>query len=181
MKKLIIAMFAAMLGIAANAAVATWDVDTVYAYGSSANAADYLVYFVDADLYSAATAKSDLGNGDFTFLGNTSQAWAADYKTDDGYVEGTTGSIYGNSATVNGYLVIFDASTTDSALNAYVSGVASGTTTAMGGAAVLSFGDTQLAGMQNTSNWIATGAPEPTSGLLLLLGMAGLALKRKRA
>ncbi|MBR4616199.1 MAG: PEP-CTERM sorting domain-containing protein [Kiritimatiellae bacterium] len=32
---------------------------------------------------------------------------------------------------------------------------------------------------QNASNWAAV--PEPTSGLLLLLGMAGLALKRKRA
>ena len=31
----------------------------------------------------------------------------------------------------------------------------------------------------NSSNW--TAAPEPTSGLLLLLGIAGLALKRKRA
>ena len=32
----------------------------------------------------------------------------------------------------------------------------------------------------NPSNWTAA-APEPTSGLLLLLGVAGLALKRKRA
>ena len=32
----------------------------------------------------------------------------------------------------------------------------------------------------NTGNWTAP-APEPTSGLLLLLGVAGLALKRKRA
>lgn len=31
------------------------------------------------------------------------------------------------------------------------------------------------------SNWQSTAAPEPTSGVLLLLGMAGLALKRKRA
>ena len=31
----------------------------------------------------------------------------------------------------------------------------------------------------NPNNW--TAAPEPTSGLLLLLGIAGLALKRKRA
>ena len=29
--------------------------------------------------------------------------------------------------------------------------------------------------------WYTTAVPEPTSGLLLLLGMAGLALKRKRA
>ena len=31
------------------------------------------------------------------------------------------------------------------------------------------------------TRWTATAVPEPTSGLLLLLGMAGLALKRKRA
>ncbi len=30
-------------------------------------------------------------------------------------------------------------------------------------------------------DWKSTAVPEPTSGLLLLLGMAGLALKRKRA
>jgi hypothetical protein len=29
--------------------------------------------------------------------------------------------------------------------------------------------------------WTAVTVPEPTSGLLLLLGVAGLALKRKRA
>ena len=38
------------------------------------------------------------------------------------------------------------------------------------------------AGEVEASNWQAMGpVPEPTSGLLLLLGMAGLALKRKRA
>ena len=46
------------------------------------------------------------------------------------------------------------------------------------GAATLGFGSMKAA-TQNTSNWAAV--PEPTSGLLLLLSMAGLALKRKRA
>jgi len=32
----------------------------------------------------------------------------------------------------------------------------------------------------NASGWTAVSVPEPTSGLLLLLGVAGLALKRKR-
>ena len=35
---------------------------------------------------------------------------------------------------------------------------------------------------QNASNWVGTSpVPEPTSGLLMLLGMAGLALRRRRA
>jgi hypothetical protein len=34
-------------------------------------------------------------------------------------------------------------------------------------------------GTQASNTWVAV--PEPTSGLLMLLGVAGLALKRKRA
>lgn len=45
-------------------------------------------------------------------------------------------------------------------------------------AATIAFGN-MTSQTQNASNWAAV--PEPTSGLLLLLGMAGLALKRKRA
>jgi hypothetical protein len=44
--------------------------------------------------------------------------------------------------------------------------------------AAITFGNMQSA-TQNASNWAAV--PEPTSGLLMLLGVAGLALKRKRA
>ena len=44
--------------------------------------------------------------------------------------------------------------------------------------ATITFGNMQSA-TQNASNWAAE--PETTSGLLMLLGMAGLALKRKRA
>ena len=37
------------------------------------------------------------------------------------------------------------------------------------------------AGTSGAKTYITASVPEPTSGLLLLLGMAGLALKRKRA
>jgi hypothetical protein len=36
-------------------------------------------------------------------------------------------------------------------------------------------------GSWSASSWQAVAVPEPTSGLLLLLGMAGLALRRKQA
>ena len=46
------------------------------------------------------------------------------------------------------------------------------------GTATIAFGN-MTSQTQNASNWQVV--PEPTSGLMLLLGMAGLALKRKRA
>ena len=45
---------------------------------------------------------------------------------------------------------------------------------------VVNFGSMATAS-KSTDAWTAIAAPEPTSGLLLLLGVAGLALKRKRA
>ena len=44
--------------------------------------------------------------------------------------------------------------------------------------------DSKAAAMQASGGYAGAGwyaVPEPTSGLLMLLGMAGLALKRKRA
>lgn len=40
---------------------------------------------------------------------------------------------------------------------------------------------TTTANFSTAGSWNYTAAPEPTSGLLMLLGMAGLALRRKRA
>jgi hypothetical protein len=48
----------------------------------------------------------------------------------------------------------------------------------------IAFGNMQSA-TQNASNWASSGGgepvPEPTSGLLMLIGAAGLALRRKCA
>ena len=71
----------------------------------------------------------------------------------------------------------------------YLSTVASEASRGEMGAAVLSFTETaasQLAALDATGGYKGEGhwyaaAPEPTSGMLLLLGFAGLMLKRKRA
>ena len=180
MKKLMMMAAVAMLGIAANAAACSWDVDTVYSFVgptavSSDTATGYLTYFVNADAFSVAQATSAITGGDLAFLSDTTKAWAGD-PLDDGFAMGTAGDVWGISATVNGYLVILNADDIGNATYAYISGVESGTTTAIGGNAQISFGD--LDGSASGANW--TAVPEPTSGLLMLLGMAGLALRRRR-
>ena len=45
----------------------------------------------------------------------------------------------------------------------------------------IAFGS-MVSATQTALNWVSTSpVPEPTSGLLMLLGLAGLTLKRKRA
>lgn len=82
----------------------------------------------------------------------------------------TTSAVTGGNS-YNFYMVIEDGDKTFTSSSVAV--VAQATSTAN-----ILFGNMATA-TQNASNWAAV--PEPTSGLLLLLGMAGLALKRKRA
>ena len=43
------------------------------------------------------------------------------------------------------------------------------------------FGGAGTATTGGIRNWAPAAVPEPTSGLLMLIGMAGLALRRRRA
>ena len=178
MKKLILAAAVAMIGVMANAAVANWSVDNVYAPGTTDYGDGYLVYYFDTSALTVAAATSALSSGDMSFLSNGYAG--ADLTDDEGYAEGASGSIYSAGDSVNGYLVIFNSDTAATATYAYVSDVETATINNLGANAALSFGD--ITATQNASNWTATTAvPEPTSGLLMLLGMVGLALRRRRA
>ena len=188
MKKLIIAVAIGLLGVVGNAAQALWDLDTVYASDGSGETADgYLVYYFDTMKLSIADAQANLAANDFSFLSKGAQAYDL---LDAGYAEGSSGAIYNAKDDVNGYLVIFDAGAADSATAAFISGTETAKINDLGANVNLSFGD--LDDSISSDNWIQLGStpptpptppvvPEPTSGLLLLLGAAGLALRRKQA
>lgn len=181
MKKIIIAAFVAVFSMAVNAALANWTVTYSYKPGTTSYNEGWSVYFFDANQVSRAQMITAIeGNSYQTYI-DSYGGLAEDLTDSEGYALGTSKkTTYGNPETITGYFVLFnsDISTVDPTL-AYVSATmdqATGGTT--GQTADFVWGD--MTQTQTLSNWTAV-APEPTSGLLLLIGMAGIALKRKRA
>lgn len=176
MKKLMIAMLAVALSTVANAATVKWQVTNVQGSPNAAVTAGWAVQiFNESVTYDYAKAVA----GDIT-------AWA----TGETVASGTSFRANGqqtqtNGTTENYYMVIYDNSSIADAGNYIVSAIKSVTTNAAGSDVTASFGNmsgTSAGNLFLSSSWTATAAvPEPTSGLLMLLGMAGLALRRRRA
>ena len=188
MKKLMIALAVAACAVAADAASFNWTsagTNSGKTINSKAGTALYsettafTLYLFDADVTSQdellAGLRGNKGVTDFTSvtsqtLGDKSQITAKEF------TYGETGNTYKYyMAIINGDDVFLSVSVSAMAQladtsNVYFTGLGSATKNAFGDAAYSSAG------------WYSTAAvPEPTSGLLLLLGVAGLALKRKRA
>lgn len=185
MKKLMIALAAVAMAACANAAAWSWSSSTaaVTPGGSTAlSGADIYLFFGYASSSDANTAKGAL---------------LASLR------EGNAISGYSQSATLNSSGVLEETAFTadkgklyafavilaeDAEGNSYMFQTANKNATGADvGTAMLPFdiSSTTLKGLDVTgtgAGWYQTAAvPEPTSGLLVLLGLAGLALKRKRA
>ena len=96
---------------------------------------------------------------------------------------GATGLEGFSSGSLTAFAVVVDSTDLASAENYFL--VSSGaektaTFTSATGMKQLAWGS-QASITQAAGGWTSTSVPEPTSGLLMLLGMAGLALRRKRA
>lgn len=184
MRKLLIALAIAAVGITASAATVDW---RVWVTGGSptANAYDgYTAYLVVASAWDAATisattfsdssivldsAKFNAGSGKTTYT----------YKTLD-----ATGGVGGrsvelaslaNGGALNVYYVLLNDNKNPSEYYK-ISDVLTGREST----GELTFGSNTSISQSTLSGGEWTAVPEPTSGLLLLIGMAGLALKRKR-
>ncbi len=192
MKKLMIACFAVAMAAVAQAASVNWTITNVYSPSDStakvAVGSMSAWLFVTANSTDVTTIKTTtlaavqavLDSGDLTGLSSL----AATHKT-NAALGGFTGAsglpTNFSSGTLTAFAVVVDSADLASAENYFiVSGGATkdATFTSATGAKTLLWGD-QTSYTQGAGKW--TAAPEPTSGLLLLLGMAGLALKRKRA
>lgn len=172
MKKLILAVAIVCVAAVSNAAAVSWSITGVTDSPANAKAAGWVAYFMDGSTYSAFSALSADQVGAYAAANYTYVATSVNAR---GVVSaGATSGSYSGGDSVSAYIVIFDSS--DAASAEYYAVTALDTKTVPGS------GNLQFTkAMSDTAGWTTTAVPEPTSGLLLLLGMAGLALKRKRA
>ena len=142
-------------GIAANAASFKWTASNIYGSDGTTKWSGLVTLYASGGTLTEATEVA-------TFTPATA---------------GIINTTFSNDSLVGGnsydfYFVIEDGGKT------FTSATKAGVSAQATAAATIGFGSMASA-TQNASNWAAV--PEPTSGLLMLLGMAGLALKRKRA
>jgi len=164
MKKLMIAFAAVALATCAQAVSVSWSATGLKdIYGTAwASSTQFTTYSAVATFWDS-TGATQLATSDGTFtqkMGSFAGSWG------DAAV----------STTYYAQLVI-----TDKDGNAYTSEKASFTTTTSGTRSINFATGNNFDSKTNKfadSEWVA--APEPTSGLLLLLGVAGLALRRKQ-
>jgi hypothetical protein len=181
MKKLIMFAACAMLAAYTQAAAVGWSMA-----GATSFVGDKYMFFVEGQngATSIATIKALLdagtdvssyafGSGTIAANGTANIGTSASGKTLD-------------AGTYSSFFVVFDSDTLTVGETKYavVSGAANLTKTIGATTANVTFGAAnQATVLNNSANWASygTAVPEPTSGLLMLVGLGALALRRKRA
>ena len=167
MKKLLTLAAAIVAGSMANAATFKWTGANIYDHtGTTKYTGTAAIYaYLTTETLDKAVKVVDVGVTAGTIKDGSTTGYTYDW----------TSAVVGNG--YNFYMVIEDGDYTFNSATSDPSVIKNGAAQATSTTTV------QFANMatatQTAGNWAAV--PEPTSGLLMLLGMAGLALKRKRA
>ena len=181
MKKIIIAAAIVCAAALAQAGSVSWSSGALYnASGSKvADTAKLYVYLMDAATY-ASTSDVWGAYGADVLAGGANAANAGGTATGKYTHKANVQAPNGTAVAHTTYYAAIIATLGSGADLQYYAEKASVTTGDDGNGAFTTFGASTIAS-QTAAAGAWTAAPEPTSGLLLLLGVAGLALKRKVA
>ena len=184
MKKLMTLAVCALLAAATHAASVGWTLAT----GSTTYAGDAYQFFVIGQNGTASiatiTALLDAGTKVDSYAFGSGVLSSAGM----GQVAGNASGKTLDAGSYTSFFVLFDSADPTAGSSNYivVSGASTLSKEVTATAAAVTFASGNVAStLSNASNWKSFGTsssvPEPTSGLLMLLGMAGLALRRKHA
>ena len=193
MKKLIIGAVAVLAAVSVNAAAVTWQsgvvfgpsdangtlvANSAYRLADSATAAMYVFAIADATEYAKVQADGVYATyGDKLGTAAASTSTHTSYKfanlTTDGYAASSTA-----------YAAILITYTDGDGKDWWLENTAAVAINDLGGDTSLGNLARYVGGLSSNgqiASWSTAAVPEPTSGLLMLVGLAGLALRRKRA
>ena len=183
MKKLMMFAAVAMSAVVASAAQFEWSASQIRnGWGDGASKIDGTAYLflVGGEVSASSIASAISGAADTTTLATTLSGKSIDSAAvSGGLIEGKTPEGISATAPADLFFVVISGD------NVYQSGVEQLTEIQTIGSTSLAFGS-QKSATQAASAWKTVGGggtdplPEPTSGLLLLVGGAMLALRRKQ-
>ena len=179
MRKLMVFAAVAMSAVIVNAAQFSWSAKNVYnGWDGGTTKVDGTAYLflVGGDVTEASIASAISGAASSSALASTLGGKALDtQRVSGGLVEGVTGDVTASAPASLFFVVV-------SGDNVYQSSALEITSIETLGATEVGFGS-QKSATNVASGWNAVGGgaiPEPTSGLLLLVGAGMLALRRKQ-
>ena len=181
MKKLMFMLAAVAMAASVHAATVTWQTVAMYNEAGSkvADTATLYVYLMDKDTYDGLTDVWATYGDDVKAGGTTADGQKGTGKyTHKANVYAPNGTATPNTTYYAALIVTYG--TGDDMK--YYAEKASVTTGEDGDATFASFGAGAIdSATTAASGWTTASVPEPTSGLLMLVGLAGLALRRRRA
>ena len=174
MKKIMIALAAVVSAVAVQAASVNWNFSVSAMDSTYASAVGNVAITALSESWSSSF--DEFGSATFAISGTTEDVFASGTQ----WTVTTTATLWDEAMSTSAdyiYSYVFTMPalpSDDPGIQSALAAVADSINTS------LDFGGT-LPSIENAAAAGWTAAPEPTSGLLLLLGVAGLALKRKRA